>query len=289
MAENNVQIVEPTVKTGIVVGLRRFYRDYRILRKSGRKKPKERQRFQKRLEFHSQFVKEGDLCFDIGANIGNRVEVFTKLGATVVAVEPQKSCCRVLIKNFGKNSNVNIVNKALDKTVSEKEFFIDRSHTLSSMSKEWIAAVRHSGRFSNHTWDDKVKVETTTLDLLIKEYGKPDFCKIDVEGFEFEVIQGLTQPVNRLSFEFVSEFIDPVLNCVRYLSKLGPAEFNYSLAESMSFALPSWVDADDMTDALQALPNQLAVQGDIYVRFSSEKRTADPVHMADSFLVRGTS
>jgi len=267
MTENNVQIEEPKVKTGIVAGLRRLYRDYRIFQKSGRRKPKERQRFPKRLEFYSQFVKEGDLCFDIGANIGNRVEVFTKLGATVVAIEPQKSCCRVLEKNFGKNPNVHVVNKALDKTVGTKEFFIDHSHTLSSMSKEWIAAVRHSGRFSNHTWDDKVTVETTTLDLLIKEYGQPNFCKIDVEGFEWEVIQGLSQPVNMLSLEFVPEFIDPVLDCVRYLSQLGPAEFNYSLADSMSFALPSWAKADDMIDLLQTLPRESQPQGDVYVRF----------------------
>lgn len=271
MAENNVQIEGPRVKPALVAGLRRFYRDCRILRKSRRNKPKEKQRFQRRLQFYSQFIKEGHLCFDIGANIGNRIEVFAEIGATVVAVEPQRSCCRVLRRKFGNNQNVHVVNKALDKTVGTREFFIDRSHTLSSMSKEWITAVRHSGRFSSHDWDDKVTVETTTLDLLIKEYGKPNFCKIDVEGFEFEVLQGLSQPIETVSFEFVSERIRPSLRCIDYLSNLGKAEFNYCLGDSTDFALPTWVDADDMTDALQALPNELAVQGDIYARSSSSE------------------
>lgn len=269
MTENNIRIEGPKVKTALVAGLRRFYRDYRILRKSRRDKPKQRQHFQKRLQFYSQFVKEGDLCFDIGANIGNRVQVFIEIGATVVAVEPQKSCCRVLREKFGNNRNVYVLSKALDKTVGEKEFFIDRSHTLSSMSKQWIASVKSSGRFSNHAWDDKVTVETTTLDLLIKEYGKPDFCKIDVEGFECEVIEGLSQPVNMLSLEFIPEYLEPVLACINYLSKLGKVEFNYSLAELMSLALPSWVNADDMISLLPALPNKLATQGDIYVRFAT--------------------
>jgi len=158
-----------------------------------------------------------------------------------------------------------------EQQIGAKEFFIDRSHTLSSMSKEWIAIVRGSGRFSNHRWDDKVTVETTTLDLLIKEYGRPSFCKIDVEGFEFEVIQGLSQPVNMLSFEFIPEYPDPVLTSIEYLSKLGNAEFNYSLAESTSFALPRWNNADDMASIFLALPRDSVNFGDIYVRFADHK------------------
>ena len=270
MTENNIQIEEPRVETALVARLRRFYRDYRILRKSRRNRPKERQRFQKRLQFYSQFVKEGDLCFDVGANIGNRVQVFIEIGATVIAIEPQKSCCRALRKKFSGNHNVHVVNKALDKTVGKKELFIDRSHTLSSMAKDWISSVKNSGRFSSHTWDDKVVVETTTLDLLIEKYGKPVFCKIDVEGSEFEVLQGLSQPVNMLSFEFISEFIEPVLNCVHYLSQLGPAEFNYSLAEAMSFTLPNWVDSHGIKTILTTMDKDLSNFGDIYARFPAE-------------------
>ena len=35
-----------------------------------------------------------------------------------------------------------------------------------------------------------------------KEFGKPAFCKIDVEGYEYKVIKGLSEPLNTVSFEF---------------------------------------------------------------------------------------
>ncbi len=40
-------------------------------------------------EFYSQFIRPGDLVFDIGANRGDRTEVFVQMGARVVAAEPQ--------------------------------------------------------------------------------------------------------------------------------------------------------------------------------------------------------
>ena len=44
---------------------------------------------EKRFNFYSGFINKGNICFDIGANYGNRTEVFLKLGSEVIAVEPQ--------------------------------------------------------------------------------------------------------------------------------------------------------------------------------------------------------
>lgn len=57
---------------------------------------------QRALNLYGQFIRPGDLCFDIGANLGNRVALFLALGATVVAVEPQEICTRVLQLKFGR-------------------------------------------------------------------------------------------------------------------------------------------------------------------------------------------
>jgi len=46
--------------------------------------------------FYRVFVAAGDLCFDVGANLGNRTRCFRQLGCTVVAVEPQGECFRKL-------------------------------------------------------------------------------------------------------------------------------------------------------------------------------------------------
>jgi len=251
--------------------LRQHYRYYRNLKKYKKLSPKRKETLSIESHFYSQFIKKGNLCFDIGANIGDKTAMFLQLGAEVVAVEPQESCWRFLKRRF--NNNVHIVNKALDKSVSRKEFFIDRSHTLSSMSKEWIATVKHSGRFSSrHKWKDKIRIETTTLDLLIKEFGRPDFCKIDVEGFELDVLQGLSQPIRTISLEFIPERIDASLKCIDYLNKLGNAEFNYCLNNSMSFALPEWNDCEGIKDRLIKFDKNAKNFGDIYVRFANGQR-----------------
>lgn len=250
--------------------LRQYYRYYRNWQKYKKPSAKRKERLDGELRFYSQFIKKGDLCFDVGANIGDKTEIFLQLGAAVVAVEPQESCWRVLKRRF-RNNDVYVVSKALDKCVGSKEFFIDRSHTISSMSRQWIDSVRKSGRFSTHKWNDKMIAETTTLDALIAEYGNPAFCKIDVEGFEFEVLQGLSQPIVAMSFEFVPEYLASVLNCVEHLSKLGEMTFNYCLGDSTDFALSSWADADEIINVLNSLPNELTVQGDVYVRSSSSE------------------
>ena len=246
-----------------------FYCSYREWRKNRGRAKRSRKRFRRMLAFYSYFIKEGDLTFDIGANIGSRTEIFLKLGAAVVAVEPQQSCVVVLKDKFANCKDVHIVAKALDKEVGNKEIFISPNPVLSSMSEDWIKSVKQSGRFvQEYVWDIKETVETTTLDHLIKEYGRPSFCKIDTEGFEYNVLRGLSEPVNAMSFEFHPEFIQCAVDCVRYLSKLGKAKFNYSEGESMSLALSAWVEPDEIINTLTSLPKDGKIFGDVYARFS---------------------
>ena len=110
----------------------------------------------------------------------------------------------------------------------------------------------------------------TTLDWLIERYGAPAFVKIDVEGFESEVIKGLTRPVKALSIEFTPEFISSTLECLEHLERLGDIRVNHSLAESMELELDEWVDHRQMAAILLALPNNHSIWGDVYVRFTGE-------------------
>ena len=153
----------------------------------------------KMLRFYSQFISKGDLCFDIGANTGNRTEAFLKLGATVVAVEPQDICMRKLLNKYRNNNKIFLVHKALGAKEGKGNLILSNSHTVSSMSKEWIDCIKDSDMFFTSTsafqWNKTVSVPITTLDKLIEKYGNPAVCKIDVEGFEYQVIKGLSQPI----------------------------------------------------------------------------------------------
>lgn len=140
--------------------------------------------------------------------------------------------------------------------------------TPSSISREWVEAVRTSGRFADYLWHESQRVSVTTLDRLIEQYGVPVFCKIDVEGFEFQVLRGLSGPLKAVSFEFTPEFIDAAVNCVRYLSQLGSNRFNYSVRESMCLSLPGGVDADRTCELLLHLPNK-SIFGDVYAACGS--------------------
>jgi FkbM family methyltransferase len=227
--------------------------------------------------FYSSFVKKGDLCFDVGANVGQRTEVFRRLGATVVAVEPQDVCVKQLMKKYKKRSRVKIVPKALGDKEGETEMFLSNAHTISSLSKGWIDSVKASGRFAEYTWNKEVIVPVTTLDKLIEEHGQPAFCKIDVEGFEFEVLKGLSQPMKVVSIEFTPEFIDSTVNSINRLSSLGMIWFNYSVGESMVLSLGKWVKADEMCDILGTLPVK-TIFGDVYATSTTAPGFASQLH-----------
>jgi FkbM family methyltransferase len=218
------------------------------------------------LAFYAQFLKEGDLCFDVGANVGNRTAVFADIGARVIAVEPQEACVAVLQKRFERRPAVTVVRTALGEKPGTQEMLMSEVSTIASMSKEWIERVRSSGRFAEYHWDKTVTVTVTTLDALIARFGVPAFIKIDVEGYERYVLQGLTRPVEMLSIEFVPELLENTVACLTHLEQLGPIVANYSVGESMEWALQDWVSAATLLDILRSISDP-SVFGDVYVRF----------------------
>lgn len=252
-------------RTRIVPFVRNGYRAYRSWRKARGRRAKARKRLDKMVEFYSQFIGPGDLCFDVGANLGNRTEAFLKIGARVVAVEPQGDCARTLRERFGDEPDFSLIESALAEAEGETEFFVSSSNTLSSCSPDWIEYAKDLPAFKDCQWDQKTTVKTTTLDALVDKHGPPVFCKIDVEGFEYEVLRGLSQAVGMVSLEYTVGIMEPSMNCIKHLANLGMTEFNYSEGESMDWAMPNWVSSDKLRDILTKLPGDILF-GDIYAR-----------------------
>jgi FkbM family methyltransferase len=217
-------------------------------------------------EFYKAFVDPGDLCVDVGANLGNRTRVFLELGARVVAIEPQPYCARVLRAKFGRDRRFTLIQKAVGSTPGEAEMSLGDAHTLGTLSKEWRERTIASGRWQSATWTQTIKVEVTTVDRIIMEHGTPRFCKIDVEGFELEVLRGVSSPLASLSFEFTApEENDKALACLGRLQTLGTYIYNYSLSESMTLAVPQWLPAPDFGEVLAGLREE-GTWGDVYAR-----------------------
>jgi FkbM family methyltransferase len=220
----------------------------------------------RRVKFYSMFVKSGDTCFDVGAHIGSRIEVFLSLGAHVIAVEPQTTCFKLLNMKYSKNPDVVLINKGLDETEGTRTLYLSDSEALSSMSETWIQVAKSSRRFSNHTWARKEEAQVTTLDRLIDNYGLPSFCKIDVEGFEAQVVKGLSKRIPTLSFEFNPEFRAQAKVVMDRLDSIGDYTFNYSIGEDMSLRLKTWMTRDTIEQEVESLSDA----ADIYAKVACQ-------------------
>jgi FkbM family methyltransferase len=220
----------------------------------------------RKSSLYQTFLKRDDLCFDVGANMGNRIDPFIEIGARVVAIEPQIKCYKFLLKKYG--NRIDIVKKGLGATESVKDFYISNESTISSFSNEWINKVKDTNRFTDKNWDKKVSVEITTLDNLIEQYGTPKYIKIDVEGYELEVLKGLSQPIEMISFEYtVPEQPELAILCIEEIEKSNKnIECNYSVGEDMVWALREWLPAELMKRHIISEVFNSTSFGDVFIR-----------------------
>ena len=104
--------------------------------------------------------------------------------------------------------------------------------TISTASDEQWREQINGAAWYDVKWEESVEVPAITLDMLIEEYGMPDFCKVDVENYEAQVLEGLSVAIPCLSFEYYPPHMKDTLRCFDILSKLGTYEFNWSFGES---------------------------------------------------------
>lgn len=213
---------------------------------------------------YAGLVRRGDLVFDIGAHVGDRVASFRRLGARIVAVEPQPALVKVLKLFYGRCADVAIEAVAVGRNVGTTSLMINADNpTVSTASPEFVTAARGAPGWDAQRWTKSVPVPVTTLDALVGKHGAPAFIKIDVEGFEQEALQGLSRAVKALSFEFTIIQRNVALACIERCIALGYTRFNAALGESQTFVNRDWVDGEQIARWLTGLPHA-ANSGDIY-------------------------
>jgi FkbM family methyltransferase len=213
---------------------------------------------------YARFVPSGALAFDIGSHVGDRIGSFRRLGARVVALEPQPLCARAIRALYGDDAQVTLVEVACSDRPGRLTMRINSANpTVSTASADFIGAADGAGGWEGQVWDGEIEVETTTLDALIARFGVPAFAKVDVEGFEDAVLAGLSQPLPALSFEFTTIQRDVAFRCLDRLAALGASGFDIALGESQALTFGRWVSTAEMTAHIAALPHA-ANSGDVY-------------------------
>lgn len=218
---------------------------------------------------YSALIQPGDLCFDVGSHVGNRIASWTALGARVVAVEPQPDCMSVLQRLYGGREDVVLLPVGLAGAPGRLELQVSRTNpTVSTFSRGWIDEVTQDPRFGAVVWDDAVDVEVRTLDQLIAEHGRPAFVKIDVEGLEHQVLAGCSEPLPAVSVEVIPAARERAHACLDQLARWGGYTLRFSPGESQRLEAP--MDLDGARRWIDALEDG-APSGDLFATRDSSR------------------
>jgi FkbM family methyltransferase len=222
--------------------------------------------------FYRRFLAPGDLAFDVGAHVGNRSLAMAWAGARVVALEPQalfhRFLCRVM------PAAVTVLPFAAGPAEDSGVLAVSRRYpTVSSLAPGFPGKVGRTDRFRRVAWDTAQLVEVTTLDALIRTRGMPAFVKIDVEGYEADVLAGLGQPVPAIAFECLPQAFDVARASVDRLQAIGRYAFNFIRGEGHDFELTEWQDGQSVLGALEETMRD-GRPGDVYAELVQSPRTS---------------
>lgn len=207
------------------------------------------------MNFYGLFVKSGGVCFDVGASYGGKTNVFHKMGARVVAVEPDPEAFSILAKKFRGINEIILLNNGLGAVPGELLLNRSTKSTLSTFDNGDVEATLKDERFSNTTFFEKCLVKVDTLDNLVAQYGIPDYCKISTVGYEIEVLKGLSVPVKTISITCnVPQHIEKTIECLNLMDKLDTYKYNYYLSTLLNgFVETSWLTGSEMKKRLEEM------------------------------------
>jgi FkbM family methyltransferase len=224
--------------------------------------------FRRRMrEFYAPFVRPGDTVFDVGANVGTYSEVFTGLGAKVVAVEPNPFCYQNLDR-LARVRKVFVQRCAAGDVPGKLSLHLCEDSGLSTVTDHWYEAAHQSPLHRDAKWTGTIEVDVVTVDQLAARYGIPKFVKIDVEGYDDHVIRGMSFRPSAISFEFNREIPQVALRCLQAPAFAEGYEFNYVRGLEMQLVSKRWMRAEELRDTIRNLAGDVEY-GDVLARRES--------------------
>lgn len=155
-----------------------------------------------------QSLKKGMICIDIGSNIGYYAILESRVvgeEGKVIAIEPSPANFTYLKKNIDLQtiSNIESYNIALSNNSGYINFLVDHKSNLSRVVEN----------IETSSGGEIIKVPAETLDSFLqnKSIGRLDFLRMDVEGHEFEIFQGMHETIRKFKPLIIMEFHKSVL------------------------------------------------------------------------------
>jgi FkbM family methyltransferase len=201
--------------------------------------------------FYRRIIDRGDLVIDVGANHGVHVDQILRRGGRVVAIEPQATLALELKRRFPEATVLQAAAGSAPSTAALVS--ATGNDLLATLSAQWQAA---SG-WSAEMWDAREQVEVITLNSVIEEYGQPKLVKIDTEGYEGEVLAGLSTPIDHIVFEVHADLPDVAERCLDSLAEFGGYELRIMEEDRWAFSGPL-----TSAEVLERLPSW----GDVYAK-----------------------
>ena len=238
---------------------------YGIIRKWYREKnPKIVATELQEIKFYQNLLSEGDLVFDVGAHLGDKIHSFLACGVKTIAIEPDSRFIKHIEKRFNsQKDNLILINQGVSSQVDTLKFYRRKYASKSGFKKDWDPNIT-----------DVFELKTTTLDLIIEEYGTPQYIKIDIEGWEIEALKGLSYPIPLVSFECIQdqEGVDRALQCIDLLTSNQERVFNLTLVDEAHFFFPNWQSKVEIQKFISQgwNANKLGSRADIYTAIMSQ-------------------
>lgn len=231
--------------------------------------PRIREERQNDIALFSGIVKKGDLVFDIGANMGEKASVFLDLGARVVAVEPNPNCVAHLKAHVAKRGDLTVIAAGCGSEVGRATLNFSGTDKTASLREDWFALSQ------SETDLQALDVEVVTLTNLMKDFGVPNYIKIDVEGFESEVLKGLDRLAPLLSFEYHLRELEDLQASLSGLERLGAWHYNCIAMNGRDFSHDDWLPMHDFFGLAKA--GAIPKKGDVFAKPADEDAASRPV------------
>ena len=167
-----------------------------------------------------------------------------------MAIDPDETNQQVLREKFFQYRRIRkpvvVIGKAVsDKSATHQMWIDEPGSAKNTLSQKWVDTLRNDElRFGHrHNFSTQKEVETISLEELMATHGVPYFVKIDVEGYEPQVLRGLKRVVPYLSFEVnLPEFRQEGLQCIDILGKVAiNGKFNYAVDCERGLVLDQWL------------------------------------------------